>query len=185
MREKAIELRKQGLTYPEISSTLNGAVSVDWCKRNLKGIKGEKKEDPCITELIKAGTSESGCSDYEAVGIVFKHYEGADMQKIRAIKAKAKKIESKCVFRPDWLDPQKPAESHKAMNAYALHLMDEIDTLVRHYKESFPSTREASIRYELLKLSCSSLVSPEPLAKHIGRNEQAVEDMMAKLSEVT
>lgn len=182
VQEQASALRRQGYTYPEISSALNGAVSVDWCKRNLKGVKGKKKEDPCVSELIKAGTTDIGCSDYEAVGIVFKHYEGADMQKVRSLKSKAKQLNSKCVFRPDWMDPKQPVESHKAINAYALHLMDEIDNLVRHYKESFPDVRENSVRYELLKLSCSSLVSPEPLAKHIGRNEQAVEDMMSKIS---
>ena len=39
LKEEAISLRLSGLTYPEISSTLNGALSIDQCKRLLKGIK--------------------------------------------------------------------------------------------------------------------------------------------------
>jgi len=33
-KEEAIKLRKQGLTYSEISKLLN--CSLDWCKKNLK-----------------------------------------------------------------------------------------------------------------------------------------------------
>lgn len=39
LKEQAIALRKQGLTYPEISSSLNGAFSIDMCKKYLRGIK--------------------------------------------------------------------------------------------------------------------------------------------------
>lgn len=39
LREQALELRASGLTYSEISSALNGAFSVDQCKKLLKGIK--------------------------------------------------------------------------------------------------------------------------------------------------
>lgn len=38
-KEKAIQLRKQGKKYSEIATLLN--CSVDWCKKNLKGIKKE------------------------------------------------------------------------------------------------------------------------------------------------
>lgn len=31
VKEQAVALRKQGLTYAQISSSLNGALSVDWC----------------------------------------------------------------------------------------------------------------------------------------------------------
>lgn len=39
LKQEAIRLRQSGLTYIEISSTLNGAFSVDQCKKLLKGIK--------------------------------------------------------------------------------------------------------------------------------------------------
>lgn len=35
LKQKAIDLRKQGLTYAQISSTLDGAVSVDWFMNKL------------------------------------------------------------------------------------------------------------------------------------------------------
>ena len=39
LKERATELRRQGLTYVEISTALDGGFSVDQCKKYLKGIK--------------------------------------------------------------------------------------------------------------------------------------------------
>lgn len=51
LKEKALELRKSGLTYSEISSALNGAFSVDQCKKLLKGIKAAPMQNG-IRELF-------------------------------------------------------------------------------------------------------------------------------------
>ena len=177
-RERAVALRKKGMTYKEISSTLDGAVSVDWCKRNLKGVPiPEPTLDECTQELITLASRPEGCSSYEAAGVVFKYHKNATMEKVRTMKKKAKKLNTECLFRPDWLDTNQPTLSHNAINAYALHLMDEIDNLVRHYTDTFPSTSSNAVRYELLKLSCSRLISKEPLALHISKNEKIAEEL--------
>lgn len=38
LKQEAVKLRKDGLTYAQISSALSGAFSVDQCKKHLKGI---------------------------------------------------------------------------------------------------------------------------------------------------
>lgn len=73
LKQRAIELRRKGLTYQEISSALDGAVSVDWCKRNLKGIQKEKVSDACVLELIEKATRPEGMTVYEANAVMFKH----------------------------------------------------------------------------------------------------------------
>ena len=51
-KEKAIELRKEGKTYPEIAEQLG--CSVIWCSKNLKGIMITKDmSDTDLKESIK------------------------------------------------------------------------------------------------------------------------------------
>lgn len=73
IREQAESLRKQGLTYKQIVSTLDGAVSVDWCKRNLKSTtvsQGDKVASRTIVDqLISKASSEFGCTNKEALKI--------------------------------------------------------------------------------------------------------------------
>lgn len=42
IKQQAIALRQQGLSYAEISTKLN--ISVDWCKRNLNTVDKERKD---------------------------------------------------------------------------------------------------------------------------------------------
>jgi hypothetical protein len=174
-KEQALSMRALGITYKEISATTG--LSVDWCKRNLKSVETTKREDPCLVELINAAIKPEGITNYEAGAIIFKYHQGANKEKVRSMKKKAKMLNPKCLFRPDWLDASSPTESYKAMNAYALHLMDEIDTLVRHYSDTFPSVRAASVKYELIKLSCSNMVGGEPLSTHVLRTERVAEEL--------
>src|SRR4030066_398208 len=74
IKEQATTLRQQGMTYAEISSALDGVVSVDWCKKNLKGVTKPKPVDTCVEEIIALGLRPQGVTDYEATGIVFKYH---------------------------------------------------------------------------------------------------------------
>ena len=105
LKEKAVRLRQQGLTYPEISSSLNGAVSVDWCKRNLKGVLKSEQDDECLNELIRLATRPEGVSVYEANGVIMKYNKDRKLSKdqIRYIRNKAKSKNCDCLFRPDLL----------------------------------------------------------------------------------
>lgn len=186
IKQQAIELRQQGKTYPEISSALDGAVSVDWCKKNLKGVvilkQRETLYDLCLVELISLATRPEGCSDTEARDVVLKHHPEASYEKICYLKKRSKALNSGCLYRPDWIDPSSPKESHEAINAYAIHLMDEIDNLVSSYLQSFPQSSEWAVKYELLKLTCPSLISSQPLSKRIVRNESVAEALEDRIS---
>ena len=179
LKQRATDLRQQGLTYVEISSALDGAVSVDWCKRNLKGVKKPQHNDDCIAEIITLGTRPQGITDYEATGIIFKYYQDANTNKIRYIKDRAKELEPKCLIHSGWIDYMNPSQSHKSMNAFAIHLMDHVDTLVEEYTEMFPNSNEWAVRHEMLKLAFSRKISGEPLSSRVYKNEvlaEALED---------
>lgn len=175
LKEKAESLRKQGLTYKQISSALDGAVSVDWCKKNLKHVQLTKKIDPCVEELIKLGTRPEGVIEYEANAVIFKHYSNASKDKIRYLKDRAKELSPTCLIHTGWIDTMKPNESHKSMNAFVLHLMDQVDSMVEDYIEMFPSSNKWAVRHEMLKLAFSSKISPEPLAVRLHKNEVLAE----------
>lgn len=99
MKQKAIELREQGLTYPEIVEALGGEVSLDWCKRNLKGIKKDNNDVEIVRRLKEKALTEEGCSTQEAKIIVFEVTgEIVSASKIRSLRNLAKRENPDCVF---------------------------------------------------------------------------------------
>lgn len=178
VKEKALALRKQGFTYKEISSSLDGAVSVDWCKRNLKEKKTSTTDNKeCVKELIVLGERPEGVTHYEANNLINKYYPNANDNKIRYLKDKAKSSSPNCIIHTGWIDHMKPNESHKAMNAFALHLMDQVDLMVEDYNEMYPNSNKWSVRYEMLKLAFSKQISPEPITSRVYGNELLAERM--------
>lgn len=153
LKEKAISLRKEGMTYPEISSALDGALSVDWLKRNLKGVSKGDKQDSCLEELIQLATRPEGVSVYEANGVIMKHNKENPLSKdqIRYIRTRAKARNPACLFRPAWMSTTAPTASFQSFCAYILHMQDEIDNLVRWYCDSYPDTNPEAVKYELIE----------------------------------
>ena len=176
-KERAVTLREQGYTYKQIVEALDGAVSLDWCKKTLKHIKKPKEDDECLKELLELGCRPEGVTHYEANGIIYKHRPNATKSNMDYIKEKAKKADSRFVIHTGWIDHMKPNESHKAMNAFALHLMDQVDLMVEDYIETFPNSNKWSVRYEMLKLAFSKQISPEPLLSRVYTNEKLAERM--------
>ena len=181
LKQKAEDLRRKGLTYKEISSALDGAVSVDWCKRNLKAVQKEKITDACIEELIKEATKPEGISVYEANAIIYKHNQHKALSKdaVSNLRKKAKRTNEDCVFRPAWLDPIKPQESYKTMFAYIDHLIDEVENVVRWYCDTYPLTNPSAVRYELTKYLFPK-ISGETLAGRTMRTEDIVETLASR-----
>jgi hypothetical protein len=153
LKQKAISLRQQGLTYPQISEHLNGALSVDWLKRNLKGVAKGEAEDKCLNHLIALATRPEGVSVYEANGVIMNHNKDKKLSKdqLRYIRNKAKVKDGRSLFRPDWVSTTAPNDSFQSFCAYVLHMQDEIDNLVRWYCDSYPDTSASSVKYELLE----------------------------------
>ncbi len=182
LKEQATLLRQQGLTYPQISEHLNGALSVDWLKRNMKGVTKGVQEDECITKLLQLATRPEGVSVYEANGVIMNHNKDKQLSKdqIRYIRTKAKNKDSSCLFRPDWVSTVTPAASFQSFCAYVIHMQDEIDHLVQHYCDTYPDTKPSSVKYELL-----SYLKPDKdsmgLRKRIDRAEKLTEDMEDRL----
>lgn len=93
------------------------------------------------------------------------------------MKDKAKEMEPKCLIHSGWIDPMMPRDSHKAMNAFVLHLMDHVEELVEDYRELYPNTNEWAVKHEMLKLAFSSKISPESLGTRLSRNEKLAETL--------
>lgn len=177
---EARSLRTKGLTYRQIVIELEGRISLDQCKRNLKGSKGGGKEriDPeCIREVILLGERPQGVMLYEANGVIKKYYADANDYKLRYIRDKAKGQSKNCIIHSGWIDYMKPNESHKAINAFALHLMDQVDSMVDDYMFSYPNANKWSVRYEMLKLAFDKAISPEGLKSRVNTNEVLAERM--------
>lgn len=174
IKEQAVALRKQGLTYVQISSSLNGALSVDQLKRLLRGTTKPKVIDKCVEEIIALGCRPQGVTDYEATGIVYKYHSNANKDKVRYLKDKARENKD-CIIHSGWIDTMKPNDSHKSMNAIVLHLMDQVDLLVDDYMEMYPTTNKWSVRHEILKLAFSNKISGEPLTSRVYKNELLAE----------
>lgn len=179
VKEQAESLRKQGMTYKQIAAALDGAVSVDWCKRNLKSESKSNGGDnsKCVQEIVRLGERPEGITQYEANGVIYQYFPNANDNKLRYIKDKAKTLSSNCIIHTGWIDHMKPNESHKAMNAFALHLMDQVDLMVEDYSEMYPNSNKWSVRYEMLKLAFSKQISPESLTSRIYNNELLAEKM--------
>lgn len=181
IKEQAKALRLQGLTYAQISSALDGALSVDWCKKNLRDIQQPKQEDKCLEELLSLGCRPEGVTHYEANGVIYKYHPEANTNKLSYMKDKAKKVDKSFIVHSGWIDPMKPNESHKAINAFALHLMDQVDSMVDDYMFSYPNANKWSVRYEMLKLAFSKQISREPLTSRVYTNEKLAEAMEERL----
>jgi len=173
LKDKAVALRQEGRTYKQITEELD--VSIDWCKRNLKGVSKPSNTTECVQELIALGSRPQGVTEYEATGVVFKYYENASKDKIRYMKNKARENPD-CLIHSGWIDHMNPNQSHKAINAFALHLLNELEVAVDQYLELYPNSNRWSVRREMLKLSFPE-VSPEPLFGRVLRNEVLAELM--------
>ena len=185
LKAEAIRLRQLGHTYKEISQLLNGKVSIDWCKKNLKEVKTPAVEDDqCLLDVIELAIRPEGVSVYEANGIIIRHSKAAGVEvskeQMRQIRDKAKTRNHECLFRPAWVSTEKPTESYKAFCSYLLHLQDEMDNVIRWYCDSFPEAQQSSVRYEILEY-LKPTKDGESLSRRISRTEKLCEQMEERL----
>lgn len=181
VKEQAISLRKQGLTYAQISSSLNGALSVDWCKRNLKNVEHKKEEDPILVEIITLAVRPEGCTNYELTGVVMKYSPDLIDKKgsyMSQYKRKARTKNKNVLFRPSWISPTKAFESSQALYQLADCMYERLQEAVNDYTAMFPEVQDKkAILDEIVKISNSYLVR-EGLATRLSRNERVVERLI-------
>ena len=185
LKAEATRLRQLGHTYKEISQLLDGKVSIDWCKKNLKQVKTPAvKDDQCLLDVIELAIRPEGVSVYEANGIIIRHSKAAGVEvskeQMRQIRDKAKTRNPECLFRPAWVSTEKPTESYKAFCSYLLHLQDEMDNIIRWYCDSFPEAQQSSVRYEILEY-LKPTKDGESLNRRISRTEKLCEQMEERL----
>lgn len=180
--EKAISLRKEGYTYSEISSALNGAFSVDQLKRRLRGVEKGTRLNACMQELISEATKPQGITVYEANGIIMKHHPDTTLtyDQLKYMRDKAKSLDTACMFRPGWIGVEHPQQSYKSFLAYVMHIQDEIDNVVRWYCDTYPTAAPQAVHKELMfyiKQGISPSINSEPLSTRISRTEQLLESI--------
>ena len=185
LKAEATRLRQLGHKYKEISQLLDGKVSIDWCKKNLKEVKiPAVKDDQCLLDVIELAIRPEGVSVYEANGIIIRHSKAAGVEvskeQMRQIRDKAKTRNTECLFRPAWVSAEKPTESYKAFCSYLLHLQDEMDNIIRWYCDSFPEAQQSSVRYEILEY-LKPTKDGESLSRRISRTEKLCEQMEERL----
>ena len=185
LKAEATRLRQLGHKYKEISQLLDGKVSIDWCKKNLKEVKTPAvKDDQCLLDVIELAIRPEGVSVYEANGIIIRHSKAAGVEvskeQMRQIRDKAKTRNTECLFRPAWVSTEKPTESYKAFCSYLLHLQDEMDNIIRWYCDSFPEAQQSSVRYEILEY-LKPTKDGESLNRRISRTEKLCEQMEERL----
>lgn len=186
VKEQAESLRKQGMTYKQISSTLDGAVSVDWCKRNLKGVEYKKPEDPILFEIITLAVRPEGCTNYELTGVVMKYNPDMIDKKgtyMSAYKRKARDKNKNSLFRPSWISPTKAFESSQAMYQIADSMYERLQEAVQDYASMFPEVEDKkAILDEIVKISNAHLVK-EGLSTRLSRHEVVVEKLIDRHQE--
>lgn len=133
-KDKAVLLRKQGLTYAEIAKEVG--CSLIWCKKNLNTTVKNTKEKDTISVLTKKARSDHGLTAGEILSELEKTKEEPmleskptkrelkeqDVKLMRRIKTKVKE-QSGTVIRPYWM---KPTEAKKALKLViqAVNLID-------------------------------------------------------------
>lgn len=162
-------LREQGWKYSDIAESTG--LSVDWCKRNLKGIK-KGLNDPAVNALVEAATRPQGCTHYEAVGIVYKHYgeEGVTHEKIRALKRAALKANPECLFRPSWMSPTEPVHCTKDLMLAVSDLSDRLTEASLELAQKYPDASFSAIQKELVVMLTGT--SPEGILARCERIQE-------------
>ena len=164
-KEKAVELRKQGLTYKQIAEEIG--CSEVWCKKNLASVVMDKEaEDAEILEkcLMIAKTNRGITTqqilklamkkeDYDMTATALKEHKKAILRKY---KTKIKAAEG--IVRPQWMVPEAANASFRKM----LDLVNELDERmyesVLEFREEFglDASYDKAILYGLSQMSYAS-----------------------------
>jgi hypothetical protein len=136
-KEEAIKLRLEGKTYSEISKTLG--CSLDWCKRNLKGVKHIDITNEDFIELVNKGKSPECVTPLE----IYKKLQPVKKREIKDEKHEKKlavrrvkqklKADNDVIIRQSWIHPMRASSSLNSMLMYINMLDDTLDEYVRSH----------------------------------------------------
>ena len=143
-KQKALELREQGKSYAEISEILG--CSIDWCKRNLKGIKKKDIKDEDYLGLVTKGRSRECITKGEIYSkLLIDNSEQDNLTKeefMKSKKSKGRRVKDRLskeqgvIIRQAWIHPDRARYSFNNMLMYINMLNDVMDEYVRcHLRE--------------------------------------------------
>jgi hypothetical protein len=182
-KEQAAILRAEGNTYPKIVELLDGQVSLDWCKRNLKNVQKETKKETLDRKARELAIRREGVSDRELVNLAFEvlgTVEKGDITKLkRRIKRRGKQDKTMLV-RPSWLSTQNPVGSLHTMNTLAHTLYEYTQEMVDDYMSAYPEANRFKVLQELVYLA-NGWTLKESLDTRLERNIRTAEEMQSRL----
>lgn len=159
-KQLAQQLREEGCTYKQIAQQLG--CSEDWCKRNLKQVVKNNKDEEIYNSAVSLAQTNNGITNIEIRKLIqaaHKHsYSKEDKQQedkvFNRIKARVRKTEG-CIIRPYWLQPQNAQQSFIALMQSTQLISDRIEEEVRSFINSFDldDSYSNSIRWAIVSLT--------------------------------
>lgn len=145
---KAIELRKQGLSYKKIAEELG--CSVHWCKKYLCDVQKDEQKYELIEKCIKQSLTNEGITSSEILNIMLtpedKQLSSTELKKVKQNKlnsVKTKIKEHNGVVRPAWMVPELADESLQEV----LRIVNDLD--VRLYEAVLEYKHRFGIQYNV------------------------------------
>lgn len=123
--ELAIELRKQGKTYEEISKLAK--VGKTWCKQHLAGVESN---DTLLTDELCAKSRTSKALSKGDISKALNLYDLPETEAVKKLNSKVRQIRSKDkqnIVRPDWMVPEVAGYVTKEIVQFSMVLEERCD----------------------------------------------------------
>lgn len=167
VKEKAVDLRRRGQSYSEIVDALNGAVGIDWCKRNLCEVKKDKDLNFLVEqEVVEIARSSRGCTNKQIAEVISKIKGVLTLQEdevleehvdIYALKKKIRAKHDDVLFRPEVFNPECPRYANELLLESAQIVHDTLSQLAASFSLNVFGSESAinndNVAYEILALS--------------------------------
>lgn len=155
LKQQALDMRKEGCTYKEISDLLG--VKESWCKYHLKGV--DTGANKYVEDMKKAGVAIGDkvvLTRWVAKGIIFKTHQNVSYDRGLYLLNKAKKFG--IIIIPDCTNLNSPTASYTDLITYALELKCRVEEMIDEYIDNlkegeYEQPHRMSIQQELLKLA--------------------------------
>ena len=196
----AISLRKEGKKYAEIVELCSqidksNSITLDWCKRNLKGVEIETVdlvEQSCLDQITKLALLPKGVTYAECKKIIaYNHkvdlYSDSANTSIYSLykkyKSKIQKVEG-TFFRPSSIQPDRAQQSFKQLLSCANYLYDTIADYVNDYCVDNPEVYGDAVRRELANILFPELKLMGGGAIRCKHLEEAVETLKERVPQI-
>lgn len=191
---KAESLRRSGCTYKEVMERMGGAVSLDWCKRNLKHIKEDSPESRAKEDILRLALRPEGVTYPECCEVflnnevctILHHEENGEDTMYTTYKKVKDSLKNKhgdeVVFRPLWMRPDDALYSLSQLNILADELNQRFeayidDYMVAVYPEDFSNVGIRRSTASELALVAIPFKSVEGVLTRCARNVKLAEQL--------